>query len=217
MKRPMWSVARATELCLSSAVSAGRKSRLSLLGTLFVGACLGAAAVQAETSPAYSIKYELSAQEPITYQKVRITATDRPIYGDAQKDSDAPQFLGHGETLAEKNLTGSVRVGEGTSATRLTLTLDEAERQRFQEVDNLSRFYLEFYALDESSNWYISGYGATTLLSMQSMYLVPLGATSQWTIQAKVVATHVAPPVPEPGSGLLLLVGGALLSLRRRR
>ena len=75
-------------------------------------------------------------------------------------------------------------------------------------------FFVELYnyATDTSTEGYKWGYG-----DLVSSGYVAFGATDFPTVSANAAAHSNFGAVPEPSSGLLLLMGGAMLALRRRR
>ena len=75
-------------------------------------------------------------------------------------------------------------------------------------------FFVELYnyANDTSTEGYKWGYG-----DLVSSGYVAFGATDFPTVSANAAAHSNFGAVPEPSSGLLLLMGGAMLALRRRR
>ena len=81
-------------------------------------------------------------------------------------------------------------------------------------TDDKYLFFVELYnyANDTSTEGYKWGYG-----DLVSSGYVAFGATDFPTVSANAAAHSNFANVPEPSSGLLLLVGGAMLALRRRR
>lgn len=75
-------------------------------------------------------------------------------------------------------------------------------------------FYVELvnFADGTSTDGYKWGYG-----DLVSSGYVAFGATDFPTVSANAAAHSNFGAVPEPSSGLLLLMGGAMLALRRRR
>ena len=80
-------------------------------------------------------------------------------------------------------------------------------------------FYVEMCNYNSQNNNYDTvatgyKYGYGDLVSSGYVAANPLEVTSA---QAAASAANFGSPIPEPSSGLLLLIGGAMLALRRRR
>ena len=75
-------------------------------------------------------------------------------------------------------------------------------------------FFIELQNYDAQNGWYTSGRSDTYTYSQISSSSFST-SSSLSTVSPTAWAPSV--PVPEPTSGLLMLVGGALLALRRRR
>ena len=75
-------------------------------------------------------------------------------------------------------------------------------------------FFIELQNYDSTKGWYTSGRSETYAYSA-----ISASSFSTSSSLSTVAPTTWSPsvPVPEPTSGLLMLVGGALLALRRRR
>ena len=75
-------------------------------------------------------------------------------------------------------------------------------------------FFIELQNYDAEKGWYTSGRSDTYAYNQ-----ISASSFSTSSSLSTVSPTAWAPsvPVPEPTSGLLMLVGGALLALRRRR
>lgn len=88
--------------------------------------------------------------------------------------------------------------------------LDSAQAQSIQEAakDPNAYFYFEFYYNDAIMGY--SDYVSAAKLA-ESLSSIAPGLSIAQTLQVTGYAA------PEPTSGLLLLVGGALLGLRRKR
>ena len=75
-------------------------------------------------------------------------------------------------------------------------------------------FFIELQNYDAENGWYTSGRSDTYTYNQISSSSFST-SSSLSTVSPTAWAPSV--PVPEPTSGLLMLVGGALLALRRRR
>jgi len=75
-------------------------------------------------------------------------------------------------------------------------------------------FFIELQNYDSENGWYTSGRSDTVRYNQ-----ISASSFSTSSSLSTVAPTAWSPsvPVPEPTSGLLMLVGGALLALRRRR
>ena len=73
-------------------------------------------------------------------------------------------------------------------------------------------FFIELQNYDETKGWYTAGRSDMQTYDQLRDYIT---TSSSLNITPTVFTPAVA--IPEPTSGLLLLVGGALLALRRRR
>ena len=137
-----------------------------------------------------------------------------------QVTSDAGQTFDEAWLVVENKSNGELNYLEGVqsdgnspSSTALTQTDISA-----YEGDGYL-FYVEmsnYNSADDSyttvANGYKYGYG--DLVSSGYVAASPLDIS---TVTAAASASNYGSSVPEPSSGLLLLIGGAMLALRRRR
>ena len=109
-------------------------------------------------------------------------------------------------------LTGVDSDGESPSSTALTQTdLAGYESDAYLFFVEMSNYNSANDTYDTVATGYKWGYG--DLVSSGYVAASPLDVN---TVIAKASGTSLA-SVPEPSSGLLLLIGGAMLALRRRR
>lgn len=82
-------------------------------------------------------------------------------------------------------------------------------------LDNGYSFMMELYNAGEKVDWMVSAISMDKLQEASGLYSI---ASSDYNLSPSVDGMNFGEEmVPEPTSGLLLLVGGALLALRRRR
>ena len=139
------------------------------------------------------------------------------LYWQVQPDDNVPEFdqawlMVEDKTTGDKQELAVVNSQSDKQSTALTQTnLDGYESDAYL-------FYVEMvnYSTGDAANDYVVstgykyGYGD----------LVSQGYVSTGTVDANAAVTAAAnmgSAVPEPSSGLLLLMGGAMLALRRRR
>ena len=81
-------------------------------------------------------------------------------------------------------------------------------------------FYVEMLNYNETDGWTSQGTGSTyTYDQLVSSGYVATGLIDATTAMANAATSNFGSSgaIPEPSSGLLLLIGGAMLALRRRR
>ena len=142
------------------------------------------------------------------------------LYWQVQPDDNVPAFdeawlIAENTDTHEKQELAVVASQSDKQSTALTQT----------SLDSLADpdaylYYVEMcnYATGSSDNDYVvaTGYkfGYNELVSQG---YVATGAIDANAAQAAATAANMGSAIPEPSSGLLLLIGGAMLALRRRR
>ena len=141
------------------------------------------------------------------------------LYWQVQPDDNVPEFdeawlIAEDTTTHEKHELKVVNSQSDKRSTALTQTdLDGYESDAYL-------FYVEMcnYTSGDSANDYIVSTGYQFAYSeLVSQGYVATGAIDANSAEAAASAANMGSAVPEPSSGLLLLMGGALLALRRRR
>lgn len=148
---------------------------------------------------------------------VATSASAGTLYWQVQPDDNVPEF-DEAWLIAENTSTGTkkelaiVNSQSDKQSTALTQTnLDGYESDAYL-------FYVEMcnYRTGDAANDYVVStgykYGYGDLVSQGYVSTGPLDANAPAT-----AAANMGSAVPEPSSGLLLLIGGAMLALRRRR
>ena len=103
--------------------------------------------------------------------------------------------------------------GTSPSKTEVTqATLDDYESDAYLFYVEMCNYNSATESYDVVATGYKYGYG-----DLVSQGYVATGAIDATTAKANAAAGNLGSSVPEPSSGLLLLMGGALLALRRRR
>ena len=139
------------------------------------------------------------------------------LYWQVQPDDNVPEFdqawlIAENKSTHEKQELAVVNSQSDNQSTALTQTnLDGYESDAYL-------FYVEMcnYSNGDAANDYVVStgykYGYGDLVSQGYVSTGPLDANAPAT-----AAANMGSAVPEPSSGLLLVIGGALLALRRRR
>ena len=139
------------------------------------------------------------------------------LYWQVQPDDNVPEFdqawlIAENKSTHEKQELAVVNSQSDNQSTALTQTnLDGYESDAYL-------FYVEMcnYSNGDAANDYVVStgykYGHGDLVSQGYVSTGPLDANAPAT-----AAANMGSAVPEPSSGLLLVIGGALLALRRRR
>ena len=104
---------------------------------------------------------------------------------------------------------------EGSSPSRTAVTqahLDGYESDAYLFYVEMCNYNSGSDSYDVVATGYKYGYG-----DLVSQGYVATGAVTSIAAQAAAEAGNLGSAVPEPSSGLLLVIGGAMLALRRRR
>ena len=118
---------------------------------------------------------------------------------DAYRWGSTPKYVANAE-ITQPSADGST----GTQAYSLLL-IDSADRDDYNTLEDLAKYTGDFYLYTGESS---RGYDGSTGTQFASMQNVGAVTDASW---------NVAVDVPEPTSGLLLLLGVAGLALKRRR
>ena len=103
--------------------------------------------------------------------------------------------------------------GTSPSKTEVTqATLDGYESDAYLFYVEMCNYNSANNSYDVVATGYKYGYG-----DLVSSGYVATGAVDARTAKASAAAGNMGSAVPEPSSGLLLVIGGAMLALRRRR
>ncbi len=153
-----------------------------------------AAMLVTATASAGTLYWQVASDTGVEFSTAKIVVT--------QGDSRVTEL---GETFA---------TDLGDSGTGTYLTMQQTDISSYS--DNQYSFFVEMvnYASDPETVTQGYTYSYDELLSA---HYVSFDATDVEIVTAAASAGNMGSAVPEPSSGLLLLMGGAMLALRRRR
>lgn len=161
---------------------------------------------------------KLGAFAAVTFFAVSVQAS--ALYWQVTADTGATfeyaQLMVTGGSLGTGSEVLDVVEAEGPESGPNYVSLTNTDLEQYG-VDGYS-FFVEMVNYSDQDGYTTVATGATySYNELVSSGYVATGATSTAAAQAAASQANMGSAVPEPSSGLLLLVGGAMLALRRRR
>ena len=144
---------------------------------------------------------------------VQASALYWQVTADTGATFEYAQLMVTGGGLSEPTALGDMVEAEGSGPNYVTLTNTELGQYG---VDGYS-FFVEMVNFSNNEFQTVATGATYSYNELVSSGYVATGATSTAAAQAAASQANMGSPIPEPSSGLLLLMGGAMLALRRRR
>ena len=115
--------------------------------------------------------------------------------------------------------TGAVENGSGKTGSKGTITITDPKTYTPPEGGTIDAFAAVIYTYTDGNDkeWFIADVGKFTYMSDNEGERSDLAMTFGGSVGTQKIAGWATSAVPEPTSGLLLLLGVAGLALRRRR